>query len=161
MSLCISILSTIRGHYYASFKNSSMEGIGLDLMISKHHPPGTNQECAIFSSLWKLALFASMDSCITGESEYWMLLLIKTQSVYNTTENCISTVWIIIILTNFTIFLAQMSWKNNNDVDFAHFHDVNMFLILAKIRYFEIPYRNTLEGIIHLWKKWPKFVLFT
>ena len=35
-------------------------------------------------------------------------------------------------------------------VDFAHFHDVHVFQIVAKIRDFQIPYRNTLEGILHL-----------
>ena len=33
--------------------------------------------------------------------------------------------------------------------DFAGFLDVNMFRFVAKIRDFQIPYRNTLEGILH------------
>ena len=34
--------------------------------------------------------------------------------------------------------------------DYAHFLDLNMFRFVAKIRDFQIPYRNTLEGILHL-----------
>ena len=140
--------STFGGHYYAYFKHGEHCFGFNDLKTpTSWHEPGMGDTSLLKSSPANLKI-----QCF-----YW---LNKTQLVYNYWElqmcclNC----------KNCSHFHYRSRLKFNQKsmvlVDFAHFHDVHVFQIVAKFRDFQIPYRNTLEGILHLWKKSLNFAIF-